>query len=84
MSDYIVEKKYRPGRPGWHLGVLNYRPGHEEDFLVDRKVPGEHFVRISDEGSEEGAKRQAEAYFNGTHRAPQAIDAWVSSWSGRS
>jgi hypothetical protein len=47
--------------------VLNYREGQEEDYLADNNVLGEHFVKISGEGSEEGATRQAEAYFNGTH-----------------
>ena len=82
MSDWLVAKEYDPNKTVWYVQEWNYRVERQDDWLEEGKVPGRDFVKITDEGTPEGARSQAEAYFNGTHEEPGVIDAWVQSLEG--
>jgi hypothetical protein len=60
----------------------NFTVERQVDWIWEGKVQGRDFVKIIDEGTPEGARRQAEAYFNGTHEEPGVIEAWVQSLEG--
>jgi hypothetical protein len=82
LADYMVIKKFGPGKSEWRLEEFSYRDGHEDSLLAEGRVPGQDFVKVTGEGTPEGARRQAEAYFSGTHEEPGVIDAWVQSVAG--
>lgn len=76
LAKYLVEKLLRG-----ELRVLNYARDREDGEIVLFE-PGRDLICVQDAGSEETAKAQAEAYWNGTHQSPEQINAWVE-WARR-
>ena len=78
MGDYTVVKKFKLNdKNEWQPETLIYRDGQEEALLKEGRVPGQDFVKVTEEGTPERAERQATAYWNGTHEAPDKIESWV-------
>lgn len=75
MAKYLVEKKDE-GLISWNHD--DEHPQDREEDMLKRPgmIPGETFLLVEDHNGE-GAKKQAEAWFDGTHREPGKIDAWV-------
>jgi hypothetical protein len=66
MGDWIVEQM-----PNARLRPWVHDDYCETDMLRRKLAPGRDFVKVSDADSQEDAERQAEAYFIGSHQAPQ-------------
>lgn len=74
MTKHLVEKKSDGKLESWNYGQV--REDREDDMII-RLEPGKDFVLIEDTGSDEKARTEAEAYWDGTHERPERIDAWV-------